>query len=490
MKHILWAIAGVCLLAAPASAQSPGTVNLVGPSGGGQKQITPKAINDAVNAALMAKQDYPVAFGSLTLTDGTHTVAPIGQIIVTGAVVGGTTPNATLTISPGSSVTWPATASLLLSNGTDSPAGLAPINGDCVIGSGGLWVAGPCPGGGGISGPGTTVSGAIPVWNGVGGTALGAGITLGSGVGTALGQAVTGSGGIVLATSPSITLPNATGLPLTTGVTGILPKANGGTGTATPGLVAGTNVTITGTWPNQTINAIGGSSVSLTAATTDLVVSPNPITGTGTIGTQTLLNTQTGSSYAILTSDNNKVVEMTNAAATTMTIAVAGSAGFGADWGATILATLAPTKITPASGTICGLPSVTVTAQTPISLASDNVSNYVCAKGVAPTAGTLNAGTTVTLAAPEQTYVCTGVCTVTPPTPAPGYKFCILNDNNVATAITLAAISGVSYQNTNFTSYKSANTSIVSSGAAGDRMCILGRDATHYLVQSFIGSWS
>ena len=42
---------------------------------------------------------------------------------------------------------------------------------------------------------------------------------------------------------------------------GVLNVANGGTGTATPALVAGTNVTITGTWPNQTINASGiGSS--------------------------------------------------------------------------------------------------------------------------------------------------------------------------------------------------------------------------------------
>jgi hypothetical protein len=40
---------------------------------------------------------------------------------------------------------------------------------------------------------------------------------------------------------------------------GTLAVANGGTGTATPSLVAGTNVTITGTWPNQTINSSGGS---------------------------------------------------------------------------------------------------------------------------------------------------------------------------------------------------------------------------------------
>jgi hypothetical protein len=49
-------------------------------------------------------------------------------------------------------------------------------------------------------------------------------------------------------------------------VTGNLPVANGGTGTSTPGLLAGTNVTLTGTWPNQTVNstASGGASISLT----------------------------------------------------------------------------------------------------------------------------------------------------------------------------------------------------------------------------------
>jgi hypothetical protein len=48
--------------------------------------------------------------------------------------------------APGGSITWPATSDLVISNSTNSPAGLAPVNGDCVLGSGGAWTAGTCPG--------------------------------------------------------------------------------------------------------------------------------------------------------------------------------------------------------------------------------------------------------------------------------------------------------------------------------------------------------
>jgi hypothetical protein len=52
---------------------------------------------------------------------------------------------------------------------------------------------------------------------------------------------------------------------LTTDVSGILPVANGGSGTATPALVQGANITITGTWPNQTIAAAAPGTGTVTS---------------------------------------------------------------------------------------------------------------------------------------------------------------------------------------------------------------------------------
>jgi len=67
-------------------------------------------------------------------------------------------------------------------------------------------------------------------------------------------------------------------------VTGIVAVANGGTGTATPSLVAGTNITVTGTFPNQTITATGtAGAVTQIVAGTNVTISPAGGTGVVTI---------------------------------------------------------------------------------------------------------------------------------------------------------------------------------------------------------------
>jgi hypothetical protein len=113
----------------------------------------------------------------------------------------------------------------------------------------------------------------LPISTGVSGLGTGVATFLATPSSANLIAAVTnetGTGSLVFATSPTLVTPilgtptsgvatNLTGLPLTTGVTGLLPVANGGTATATPSIVAGSNITVTGTWPNQTIAASSSS---------------------------------------------------------------------------------------------------------------------------------------------------------------------------------------------------------------------------------------
>jgi fibronectin-binding autotransporter adhesin len=247
--------------------------------------------------------------------------------------------------------------------------------------------------------------------------------------------------GPALGTPVSGVATNLTGLPLTTGVTGILPVTNGGTGTSTPALVAGTNITITGTWPAQTINStsssgafssitsgtntaaamVVGSGASLaasgsgtiaatsvtalsglptivngtilgngsgsTASPTALSVSGNlAITAAGLITSQAI-NPQTGTTYTMLSTDAGKLVTFTNASAIAVTLPQATTTGFTAGYSFDVQVPGAGSvTITPTTSTINGASTLVIAHNQGCTITSDGT-NYQVSACTAATGG-------------------------------------------------------------------------------------------------------
>lgn len=177
---------------------------------------------------------------------------------------------------------------------------------------------------------------------------------------------------------------------LTAGVNGLLPVANGGTGTSTPALVAGTNITITGTWPNQTINSTASGSGSVTSVATGTGLTGGPITTTGTISlANTTVTAGTYTAANITVDAQGRITAAANGSGgggTVTSISVVSANGF-----AGTVATASTTPAITLTTSITGLLKGNGTAISAATAGTD----YVAPSGAlgTPTSGNFSTGT-------------------------------------------------------------------------------------------------
>ena len=238
--------------------------------------------NTTGNAATVT--GLSVASGKTLTANNTLTLSGIdGSTLAIGG--GGTLGSAAYTASTAYVAASSGTATNLTLAGTlkDSNSSSAGSSGQVLssLGTGTKWIT-PSSGGN-VTGTSPTVSGNVAVFNNTTGTGIQDGGTLGTAAFTASTAYVSATttqtahkflaGPTTGTAAPTFRVIDPTDVPTlnqsTTGnaatattattattagnVTGIVAVANGGTGTSGPSLINGTGISVTGSWPNQTI---------------------------------------------------------------------------------------------------------------------------------------------------------------------------------------------------------------------------------------------